>query len=129
MRTPPHVLFVDPDVAGAQRLAEVLRSRYRVAVVASAQEAWATVQAQLPAVVVLELDLPDASGLQLLATLQQTPATRHVLLVVLTTRNAIRDKIAAFAGGADDYLVKPVDDQTFLTHLQLVLRFRKVLCR
>src|SRR6516164_7552325 len=69
--TPPSVLFVDPDVASTRHIAEVLRARYQVAVVATAQQAWTTVQAQLPSMVVLELDLPDASGLQLLAALQQ----------------------------------------------------------
>jgi DNA-binding response OmpR family regulator len=126
-RTPPSVLFVDPDVVSARQLADSLRARYAVAVVATAQQAWAAMQARLPTLVVLELDLPDATGLQVLAALQRTPATRHVLVVVLTARNAIRDKIAAFTAGADDYLVKPVDLQTFQTHLQLVMRFRKTL--
>jgi DNA-binding response OmpR family regulator len=125
----PSVLFVDADAASAWRLAETIRAQYAVAVVASAQQAWAALQVQLPTLVVLELDLPDATGLQFLSALHATPATRHVLLLVVTARRAIGDKIAAFEAGADDYLIKPVSVQAFQTHVEVVMRFRQILGR
>jgi DNA-binding response OmpR family regulator len=128
-RARPSVLFVDADVASAWRLAETIRAHYAVAVVPSAQQAWAALQVQLPTLVVLELDLPDATGPQFLSALHSTPATRHVLLLVVTARRAIGDKIAAFEAGADDYLIKPVTAQTFQTHVEVVMRFRQILGR
>jgi DNA-binding response OmpR family regulator len=52
-----------------------------------------------------------------------------VLLMVLTRRSGIQDKIAALQAGADDYLVKPVEPQLFVSHVRAVSRFRQVLKR
>ncbi|HEY7780286.1 MAG TPA: response regulator [Ktedonobacterales bacterium] len=121
------VLFVDPDMAAAERLASGLRGRCPVAVVGSGQAAQAAIAQRIPDLIVTELDLPDANGLELIKRLRSTPATRHVLFIVVTRRTAVRDKIAAFQVGADDYLVKPVDPDQFETHMLLVSKFRKVI--
>jgi DNA-binding response OmpR family regulator len=117
------LLFVDPDVQGARRLAEYLHAQYEPGVVATAQQAYAIAQAWHPAFVVLELDLPDVPGLELVAALQRAPETRTIMLVVLTHRRAIADKIAAFQAGADDFLVKPVLPEQFEMHLSLLRGF------
>ncbi|HEX6122346.1 MAG TPA: response regulator [Ktedonobacterales bacterium] len=126
-RPPMAVLFLDPDLQAAHPLANALRDRCIVAVVGSAAAALAAISQRMPDIVVLELDLPDVAGVRMLAQLRGTPATRHILLMVLTHRSGIQDKIAAFEAGADDYLVKPITPDVFRTHIQLVSRFRRVL--
>ena len=121
------VLIVDPDAENANRLAKAISARCVVAVAGSAQQALATMRQRMPDLVVTELDLPDANGLEFITTIHSTPATRNVLLMVVTRRTAIRDKIAAFQAGADDYLVKPVEGQLFEIHVQLLSRFRQTL--
>lgn len=122
---PLAVLFVDPDRASAERLAGVLAGS-TVAVVPSVQAAWAAMQTRLPDVIVTELDLAGG-GIEFLGSIRNTPTTRHILLMVVTTHAFVGDKIAAFQAGADDYLVKPVDPHEFETHLLLVSRFRRVI--
>ncbi len=124
---PMAVLFIDPDTASAERLARPLRGRYATAIVPSAQAAQAAMSVRMPDLVVTEIDLPDANGLSILARLRTTPETQHVLLMVVTSRSSVNDKIAAFQAGGDDYLVKPVDPEKFETHLLLISRFRKVI--
>jgi DNA-binding response OmpR family regulator len=121
------VLIVDPDVRGAQMLAEGLGRKHAVAVVGTAAAALAAIGRRIPTLVVTELDLPDASGVALLATLHARPATRHVLLMALTRRRSVRDKIAAFEAGADHYLVKPLDPAQFSKHVEQLSHFRQVL--
>jgi DNA-binding response OmpR family regulator len=82
---------------------------------------------RMPDLIVTELDLPDADGVQLIRSVHDSPVTRRVLIVVVTRRTGFRDKIAAFQAGADDYLVKPVDPDLLATHVLLVSRFRRVL--
>jgi DNA-binding response OmpR family regulator len=57
--------------------------------------------------VLLDLHLPDGSGLDLLAALRRRGDQRPVM--ILTARDQIRDRIAGLNAGADDYLVKPFD--------------------
>lgn len=121
------VLFVDPDRDHAEMLARSLRGRHAVAVTASARQAQSAISVRTPDLIVMELDLPDANGLDLLRAIHGAPATRHVLILVVTRRTSVKDKIAAFQAGADDYLVKPVDPEQFATHVLLVSKFRKVI--
>ena len=120
------VLFVDPDLEAARWLASSLRDHCAIALVGSASEAMAAIELRQPTMIITELDLPDAVGVEWLGSLHRTPATHRVLLMVVTHRAAIRDKIAAFQAGADDYLVKPVEIETFETHFALLSRFRQV---
>jgi len=120
------VLFVDPDVEGAQRLARAIAGIAVTTIVPTAQAALHALRSQLPTLVVTEVALPDASGIELLARIHANPATRRVLLMVVTSRTSIQEKIAAFQAGADDYLVKPLEPQQFLMHLRLLTRFRQV---
>jgi DNA-binding response OmpR family regulator len=124
---PMAVLFIDPDVTGTERLARHLKGRYAIAVVPTAQAAWSAMSMRMPDLVVTELDLPDADGLQVLTQLRSTPTTQHILLMVVTKHSSINDKIAAFQAGGDDFLVKPVEPEKFETHLLLVSRFRKII--
>ncbi len=123
---PRLALFVDPDVAAASRLAEAVRDLWSVEVVATAADALAALRLQVPALLVTELDLPDANGLRLLATVRGDPTTAGTLLLVVTARTATDAKIAAFDAGADDVLVKPVDPSAFRMHVQMVTRFRQI---
>lgn len=125
--TPRYMLIVDPDLSGAQRLASGLGRRHSVVVVGSAQEALHAIAMQPPYIVVTELDLPDASGLDLLAAVRGRPATRNAVLVAVTGRTAVGDKIAVFQAGADDCLVKPLDPQAFAEHIEHLSNFRRAL--
>ncbi|HEX6799329.1 MAG TPA: response regulator [Ktedonobacterales bacterium] len=121
------VLFVDPDVETAERLAQSLPNLSAVAVVPTAQEAVAAITMRVPDLIVTELDLPDANGVRLIRSVHDAPLTRRVLILVVTRRTSFRDKIDAFQAGADDYLVKPVDPEQLATHVRLVSRFRQIL--
>src|SRR5215469_10821936 len=122
------VLIVDPDIEGARRLAAALAPNI-IAIVGSARAAFDAIQLRMPDLIVTELDLPDMPGAEFIARIHSTPATHNVLLLVTTRRTSVRDTIAAFQAGADDYLVKPLDPQQFVAHAQLVSRFLQVIGR
>jgi len=122
-----HVLIVDPDVASARQLVSTVSRTHSVTIVGTAAAAYAAIGEHMPTLVVTELDLPDASGLDLLTMLHAHPASRDVLLMVFSLRGAVRDKIAAFQAGADDFLVKPVHPEDFATHIRRLSHFRAIL--
>jgi len=121
------VLFVDPDVAGAERLAGALRSQHTVTVVGSAQAAIAQMERWAPDLIITEISLPDADGLELVARWRAAPATRHTLLMIITARRSVRDKIAGLQAGADCYLIKPVELPQFLIRVASISRFRQLI--
>jgi DNA-binding response OmpR family regulator len=108
----------------AQQLARALPASALVAFAQSAGAAQQAISLRRPDLVVTELDLPDLLGVDFITRLQNTPATHHVLVMVVTARRAVHDKIAALRAGADDYIVAPVAPDNFALHVQLLSRFR-----
>lgn len=70
--------------------------------------------------VVLDIMLPDGSGLDLLAELRKTGSRLPILL--LTARDQVHDRISGLDAGADDYLGKPFDLQELAARLRAMLR-------
>jgi two-component system, OmpR family, phosphate regulon response regulator PhoB len=126
-RGPLAVLIVDPDRAAAENLAAPLRPTCIVGIAATASDAISLLRQRIPDMILTELNLPDRSGIDFIKDIYQAPETHNVLLMVVTKRASVHDKIAAFQAGADDYLVKPVPGMELEMHVQLVGRFRKVI--
>lgn len=121
------ILLVDPDLPAAERLAGALRGHHTVLVAGSARAAMSHVERAAPDLIITEIDLPDANGVQLVEQWRSAAQTRHTLLMIVTARRSVRDKIAGLQAGADDYLVKPVDLSVLLGHIAAISRFRQLI--
>ena len=69
----------------------------------------------LPAVVLLDLNLPRMGGLEVLTAVRRDERTKHLPVVVLTSSTEDRDRIAAYDQYANSYVQKPVDYDEFVT--------------
>jgi two-component system phosphate regulon response regulator PhoB len=117
------VLVVDdePDIAAlvAYHLA---KAGYRVATAATGAEAVEAAAGQGPALVVLDLMLPDMSGFDVLERLRAAEGTREVAVLMLTARRDEADRIRGLALGADDYLTKPFSPTELVLRVGAILR-------
>jgi DNA-binding NtrC family response regulator len=111
------VLIVDDDPA-ARRLLEVrLRALgYDTAAAGDGQEALGRIQADPPALVLLDLQMPRMGGLELLQALRQ--AGIEVPVIVITAHGSVEAAVEAMKAGAYDFLPKPFDPK----HLEIVVR-------
>jgi two-component system response regulator MprA len=89
-------------------------------VVATAAEALRAFPKQRPAVLVLDIGLPDADGRDLCLALRAAGVDSPVLF--LTARDGLHDKIAGFEAGGDDYLTKPFELDEVRVRLDALLR-------
>lgn len=102
------VLVVDNEEGFASTLAARLQLRKCKATCAySGNEALAAIPEFHPDVVILDLQMPDMSGLELLSQIKAMPSLINVIL--LSGRGSLETGIAGMELGAFDYLVKPVD--------------------
>jgi len=76
-----------------------------------------------PALIVLDLMLPEVDGLEVCKILRRDPATAAIPIVMLTARAAEMDRVIGLEIGADDYVTKPFSPR------ELVLRIKKQLAR
>ncbi len=118
------VLVADPDPAQRQRVIECLRPRFRVITASTLAEASQMIVQHRPGVLLLELDMPDGDGKTLIKFIRETPALRPLKICCVTHRSGVRDKVAGFQSGADDYVVKPINEKMFLWRVVLLTRLR-----
>ncbi len=116
------VLVVDPDPRVREQIALCLAPRFRVVSAASGGEAMSQIAAHSPAIILIELDQPDGDGLHLIQAIRGLPFGKRAVIACLTNRSGVRDKVAGFQAGADDYVVKPVNQTTFLYRVVLLAR-------
>jgi two-component system response regulator len=81
----------------------------------------------LPAVTLLDLDLPNLSGLEVLKSIRADERTKHLPIVVLTSSNESKDRLGAYNHFANSYVVKPVDYDQFVAVAQQLSRYWMVL--
>jgi len=108
--TAKRILVVEAEEYNVQRLQQTFQAEgLEVLVARSGQEAWDLCRRQLPQAILLDTNLPDIDGYELLRRIRGSLRTRHIHITFLTTRTERRDKIAGLEMGADDYIIKPYD--------------------
>ena len=117
------ILIVD-DVATNRIVMKVklTAAGYLPVVAADGTSCLALAKEQAPNLILLDCNLPDMPGTDVLRHLRADPLTRRVPVVVLSARQGPAARIAAFQAGADDFLVKPIDDQTLLARIRNLMR-------
>jgi DNA-binding response OmpR family regulator len=120
---PPLVLVID-DEPGIVDFIEVgLRDEgYDVVAAATAAEGLRVLRERPPAVVVLDVGLPDQDGFALLARIR---AESDVPVVMLTARGEVDDRIRGLELGADDYIAKPFHFAELVARVRALLRRRE----
>lgn len=114
------VLLVEDDDELRQLLARYLTNQgFTVREAANGRDGLALAMAQDSDVVVLDIMLPDISGLEVLRELR---ASTHIPVALLTARGDETDRIVGFEVGADDYIPKPCNPRELVARLQALLR-------
>ncbi len=120
----PHVLLVDDDVSFRAALSELVRSEgFSIENAASLQEARDSLREHPPDLALVDLKLPDGSGLDLVRDIDTAVGTEVILI---TGHATIDSAVEALRSGASDYLTKPVDIPRLKSVLANVLRRREL---
>jgi two-component system phosphate regulon response regulator PhoB len=85
-------------------------------------DAMEKIRAQAPSLVVLDLMLPDMSGLEVCKAMKMEPSLKSIPIVMLTAKSEEVDRILGFELGADDYITKPFSPRELVLRVQSVLR-------
>jgi len=120
MTTPHSVLVVEDETSIASFVAAYLRNAgYTVTTAASAQAALVQLAGDVPALVILDLNLPDGDGVELCRRIRKTS---DVPILMLTARDEDIDKIIGLEVGADDYMTKPFNPRELVARVKSILR-------
>ena len=118
---PINVLVVDDESVLADMVSMALRYEgWNISTAGDGASAIAIARSQRPDVVVLDVMLPDMSGLDVLHKLREENPRLPVLL--LTAKDAVEDRIAGLTAGGDDYVTKPFSIEEVVLRLRALLR-------
>lgn len=116
----PRILLVDDEISIQRSVGSLLRARgYEVEVAGTGGQALTAVAERPPALIVLDLGLPDLEGTEVC---RRVRATSDVPIIVLSARGAEGDKVNALDLGADDYVTKPFGPEELLARIRVALR-------
>jgi two-component system phosphate regulon response regulator PhoB len=101
------------------------REGFTVIAAATGAAGLAAATSERPDVIVLDLMLPDLSGVEICRKLRQDEATRSVPIVMLTARDEEIDRVVGFEVGADDYVTKPFSMRELMLRIHARLRGRE----
>ena len=120
----PHLLMIEDDQRLANMVATWLgQNGFQVSLAENAQQGLALLRQIEPALVLLDLMLPDADGLDVCRQIRSMgPMLGHTPIVMLTAKGDPMDRVLGLELGADDYLPKPFEPRELLARLRAVLR-------
>ena len=122
----PHggILVVDDTKSDLKYLSSILRKAgYAVRPASDGELALRSVQARLPAMILLDIQMPDLDGYEVCRRLKDAKDTRDIPVIFISVRTSLLDKVKAFGVGGVDYISKPFEPEEVLarvaTHLAL----------
>jgi two-component system phosphate regulon response regulator PhoB len=119
------ILIVEDDRSLAEVLDYNLRQDgYQTIVASDGQEGLRQARLRVPDLVILDLMLPLIDGLELCRRLRADPATRNLLVLMLTAKSEETDEVVGFSVGTDDYVAKPFSVKVLLERIRALLRRR-----
>jgi len=112
------ILVVDDSPTDRQHLTNILAKRgYQVSTAESAEEALALVPQLQPDLVLMDVVMPGQNGFQATRELSKGATTKHIPVIICTTKGQETDKVWGMRQGARDYIVKPISQADLLAKI------------
>ena len=113
------ILVVDDSPTERFFLSELLvKNGYLVSMAESGEEAVAQAKQTLPDLIVMDVVMPGMNGYQANRMITKEEATKHIPVIMCTTKGQETDKVWGMRQGARDYIVKPVNAEELLAKIK-----------
>ena len=112
----------EQDIAGLIKHALERKGDIEVDIAGAGDAAIRSVSETAPDLIVLDLNLPVLSGVEVCRIVRARPATSHIPIIMLTARASESDRVTGLELGADDYITKPFALRELVARVRAVLR-------
>ncbi len=117
------ILVVEDQAATADLILEVLRAEgYDAQTVDTLDKARARLKKAPPELLILDRNLPDGDGVDLLAEIRAEERLAATPVIILTAQKDVADKVQGLRVGADDYVAKPFNTEELVARVEALLR-------
>lgn len=116
------ILIVDDDIETVRLVGLMLKRKgYETITANNGAQAIELAVSQRPALIVLDIMMPDMDGYQVTVLLRNNPVTADIPILMFTAKGQVDDKVTGYEAGADDYLTKPVHPAELIAHIKSLL--------
>ena len=117
------ILVVEDQAVTAALILEVLKDEgYDAQIVDTLAKARARLKTAPPELLILDRNLPDGDGVDLLAEIRSDEKLAAMPVIILTAKKDVADKVAGLRTGADDYVAKPFNTEELVARVEALLR-------
>lgn len=100
----------------------LINSDFEVKTFERAKELYSALDDRMPALILLDIMLPDEDGLSILKKLRKTPLHKEIPIIMVTAKTSEIDAVKGLDMGADDYITKPFGVMELVSRVKAVLR-------
>ncbi|MBN2108834.1 MAG: response regulator [Deltaproteobacteria bacterium] len=112
------ILVVDDSPTELRLLTDPLKTKgYTVITAVDGDEAIQKACALLPKLMLLDVIMPKKNGFQVCRQLKNSPETKNIKIIIISSKSQESDKFWGMKQGADEYMVKPFDEKTLLANV------------
>ena len=116
------ILVVDDSPTDLHLVTNALKGKgYRITTAVDGEEALNKAAADHPDLIVLDIILPKKNGFQVCRQLKTAPDTKDIKILLLSSKSQDSDRFWGLKQGADDYMVKPFEDDELLANISQLL--------
>ncbi|OHB56816.1 MAG: hypothetical protein A2Y07_06795 [Planctomycetes bacterium GWF2_50_10] len=125
-KTSARILAVDDNPTNLEILEELLSEKYDLKTAATGQVALELCADYVPDIVLLDVMMPGIDGFEVCRQIRANRALRFIKILMISAKGRITERIKGYEAGADDYIVKPFEEEELLAKLQVYLRLKSV---
>jgi two-component system phosphate regulon response regulator PhoB len=117
------ILIVEDEQDLAELLAYNLgKEGYEILIANDGKTGYEKAVSELPALIILDLMLPEMNGIDVCKLLKKNPETAMIPVIMVTARSEEIDRVVGFEVGADDYMIKPFSNRELQLRIKAILR-------
>jgi len=118
----PRVLIVDDSPTETYKFKEILeKNGYETITAENGADGVAVARQELPDVVLMDVVMPGLNGFQATRQISKAEETKHIPVIIVTTKDQETDKVWGRRQGASDYLTKPVNEAELMETIKRVM--------
>ena len=116
------VLLVDDSATVLMMERMILASeRFQIVTASNGEEAQERARTEMPDLILMDIVMPKMTGIQACRAIKNDPATKHIPIILVTTRGEAESMEAGYDSGCNDYVTKPVNSAELLGKIRNLL--------
>jgi putative two-component system response regulator len=115
------IILVDDNLANLKIGNNLLEEKYTVATAPSAAKMFSLLKNNTPAIILLDIDMPEMDGYEAIKILKSNPETKDIPVIFLTAKNESENELEGLSLGAIDYITKPFNPALLLKRIEVHL--------